>query len=90
MSLTTAYYHSDSESGARFERCTFGRWESQRLNEELTDHESFVFEDDCQFETEITEYPDYSGESQEDVFFALDTTRLKVAPFDAKVLTADS
>jgi len=84
-----AYYHSDSESGARFERCTFGRWESQRLNEELTDHESFVFEDDCQFETEITEYPDYSGESQEDVFFALDTTRLKVAPFDAKVLTAD-
>ena len=84
-----AYYHSDSESGARFERCTFGRWESQRLNEELTDHESFVFEDDCRFETEITEYPDYSGGSQEDVFFALDTTRLKVAPFDAKVLTAD-
>ncbi len=85
-----AYYHSDSESGARFERCTFGRWESQRLNEELTDHESFVFEDDCQFEAEITEYPDYSGESQEEgVFFALDTTRLKVAPFDAMVLTAD-
>ena len=85
-----AYYHSESESGARFERCAFGRWESQRLNEELTDHESFVFEDDCQFETEITEYPDYSGESQEEgVFFALDTTRLKVAPFDAKVLTAD-
>ena len=49
-----------------------------------------MFEDDCQFETEITEYPDYSGESQEEgVFFALDTTRLKVAPFDAKVLTAD-
>jgi len=85
-----AYYHSDSESGARFERCTFGRWESQRLNEELTDHESFVFKDDCQFEAEITEYPDYSEKSQEDdMYFALDTTRLKVAPFDAMVLMAD-
>ncbi len=85
-----AYYHSDSESGANFERCTFGRWESRRLNEELTDHENFVFEDDCQFESEITEAPDYSGESQEDsVFFALDMTRLKVASFDAMVLTAD-
>ena len=85
-----AYYHSDSESGARFERCTFGRWESQRLNEELTDHESFVFKDDCQFEAEITEYPDYSEKSQEDdMYFALDTTRLKVAPFDVMVLMAD-
>ena len=85
-----AYYHSDSESGARFERCTFGRWESQRLNEELTDHESFVFGDDCQFEVEITEDPDYSEKSQEDdMYFALDTTRLKVAPFDAMVLMAD-
>ena len=76
-----AYYHSDSESGARFERCTFGRWESQRLNEELKDHGSFVIGKDCQFE---------AVESQEDgVRFALDTTRLKVAAFDAKVLTAD-
>lgn len=91
-----AYYHSDSESGARFERCTFGRWESQRLNEELKDHGSYVIEKDCQFEvedcnrSEITEYPDDSGESQEDsVFIALDMTRLKVASFDAKVLTAE-
>ena len=84
------YYHGDSESGARFEDCTFGRWESQRLNEELTDHERFVLGDDCQFETEITEYPDYSEEAQEDsVFFALDMACLKVAPFDAKVLTAE-
>ncbi len=90
-----AYYHSESESGARFERCTFGSWESQRLNEEVKDHGSFVVGKDCQFETEdyngseITEYPDYSGESQEDsVFSALDMTRLKVASFDTKVLTA--
>ena len=76
-----AYYHNDSESGARFERCTFGRWESRRLNEELKDRGSFMFEDDCRFET---------MESQEDEgFFALDTTRLKIAPFDAKVLMAD-
>ena len=45
-----AYYHSDSESGARFERCTFDRWESQRLNEELKGHGSFVIGKDCQFE----------------------------------------
>ncbi len=91
-----AYYHSDSESGARFERCTFGRWESQRLNEELKNHGSFVIEKDCQFEaedcnsSEITAYPDYSGESKEDgARFALDTASLKVASFDAKVLTAE-
>ena len=45
-----AYYHHGSESGARFERCTFGRWESQRLNEELKGHGSFVIGKDCQFE----------------------------------------
>ena len=91
-----AYYHSDSESGARFKRCTFGHWESQRLNEELKDHGSFVIEEDCQFEiedcnrSEITAYPDSSGESKEDgACFALDTTRLKVASFDEKVLTAE-
>jgi len=76
-----AYYHSDSESGARFERCTFGSWESQRLNEELKDNGSFVVGEDCRFEV---------VESEEDgAFSALDTTRLKVASFDAKVLTAD-
>lgn len=45
-----AYYHRGSESGARFERCTFGRWEGQRLNEELKGHGSFVIGKDCQFE----------------------------------------
>ncbi len=75
-----AYYHSDSESGAHFEGCTFGGWESQRLNEELKDHGSFVIGEDCQFE---------AVESQEDSgFVALDMTRLKVAAFDTKVLTA--
>ena len=45
-----AYYNRGSESGARFERCTFGRWESQRLNEELKDRGSFVIGKECQFE----------------------------------------
>jgi len=89
INFLPANYHNDNESGARFELCTFGLWESQRLQEELKDHESFVFEKDCQFEIEITESPDYTEESQEDSeFFALDMTRLKVASFDAKVLTA--
>lgn len=88
-SFLPAYYHSDSESGARFEGCTFGSWESQRLNEELKDTGIFVIGDDCQFEAEITEDPDYSEESQEDnEFVALDMARLKVASFDAQVLTA--
>ena len=92
--LLPAYYHSDSESGALFEGCTFGRWESQRLNEELKDRENFVFGDDCQFDTEVytpsknTASPDDSGEEQEESgFFALDMTRLKVASFDTMVLT---
>lgn len=79
-SFLPAYYHNDSESGARFEGCTFGSWESQRLNEELTDSGSFVIGDDCQFE---------AGKSQEDTgFVALDMTRLKVASFDVQFLTA--
>ena len=45
-----AYYNRGSESGARFERCTFGRWESQHLNEELKNRGSFVIGKDCQFE----------------------------------------
>ena len=44
-----AYYHNDSESGARFERCTFSRWESQHLNKELKDRGCFVIGTDCQF-----------------------------------------
>ncbi|MBP5166317.1 MAG: right-handed parallel beta-helix repeat-containing protein [Oscillospiraceae bacterium] len=44
-----AYYYRGSESGARFERCSFGRWESQRLNEELKDCGSFVIGEECQF-----------------------------------------
>ena len=80
------FYVGDNSDGEfYFYRCTFGERESNSLafNEWITT-------EDCSW-SEITEYPDYSGESQEDgtTFGALDTTRLKVAPFDAKVLTAD-
>ena len=49
-SFLPAYYHRNNESGARFELCTFGRWESQRLNEELEGHGSYVIGKDCWFE----------------------------------------
>ena len=91
-----AYRHSDNESGAYFERCTFGCWESSRLNEELQDSGNFVIGEDCQFETEDYNWSetgvssDSSEESEENgAFSALDTTRLKVAAFDAQVLMAD-
>ena len=78
------YFCADDDSAGEFYfyRCTFGERESN----------SFAFNDritaeDCSW-AEITAYPDYSGESEEDgAPFALDTTRLKVAPFDAMVLT---
>lgn len=44
-----ASYNRSNESGARFERCTFGRWESQHLNEELKGRGSFAIGKDCQF-----------------------------------------
>lgn len=47
-----AYYYRGSESGARFERCTFGRWESQHLNEELKGCGNYVIGEDCQFKVE--------------------------------------
>ena len=80
------YFYADDGSYGEFYfyRCTFGEGESNCLafNDRIT-------AEDCSW-SEITEYPDYSGESQEDsVFFALDMTRLKVASFDAKVLTAE-
>ena len=78
-----AYYHSDSESGANFERCSFGLWESGRLNEELKDLENYVVGEGCLFETKDSE------EESTFTFTALDTTRLKVVSFDSMVLTAD-
>ncbi|MBO5337998.1 MAG: right-handed parallel beta-helix repeat-containing protein [Lachnospiraceae bacterium] len=79
------YFCADDDSDGEFYfyRCTFGDGESNSLV-----FNDWIITEDCIW-SEITEYPDYSGESQEDnVFFALDMTRLKVAPFDAKVLTA--
>ena len=80
------YFYADDDSDGEFYfyRCTFGERESNSLafNDRIT-------AGDCSW-SEITAYPDYSGESEEeDTLFALDTTRLKVASFDAKVLTEE-
>ncbi|MBE6914384.1 MAG: right-handed parallel beta-helix repeat-containing protein [Ruminococcaceae bacterium] len=78
------YADDDSDGEFYFYRCTFGEGESNSLA-----FYDGITAEDCSW-SEITEYPDYSGKSPEDsVFFALDTTRLKAAPFDAKVLMAD-
>ena len=80
------YFYADDGSDGEFYfyRCTFGERESNSLvfNDRIT-------AEDCSW-SEITEYPDYSEESQKDgAYFVLDTTRLKVASFDAQVLTAE-
>lgn len=93
-SFLPSYFSSENKSSARFEDCTFGAWESQRLKEELNSSESYVFDEGCRFEgyswSDIMEHSD-DPEDPEKVFdwIALDTTRLKVASFDTKVLTSD-
>lgn len=79
------YFCADDRSDGEFYfyRCTFGDGESNSLA-----FDDWVITEDCIW-SEITVYPDYSGESEEDgAPFALDTTRLKVAAFDAQVLMA--
>jgi len=41
-------YHGD-DSGARFDRCDFGSWESRQLNEELKGRGGYVIGGDCRF-----------------------------------------
>ncbi|MBE7003933.1 MAG: right-handed parallel beta-helix repeat-containing protein [Ruminococcaceae bacterium] len=47
----SAWYGDDS--GARFDRCTFGRWESERLDKELRDHGNYLLGSDCRFDAEV-------------------------------------
>ena len=47
----SAWYGDDS--GARFDGCTFDRWESERLSEELKGHGNYMIGSDCQFKVEI-------------------------------------
>lgn len=76
-------FYADDESNGDFYfyRCAFGEQESNR----------FAFDDaitteDCVW-SEITEYPDYSWKFDDAEPVALDTTRVKTAPFDEQVLT---
>ena len=78
------YFYADDESYGEFYfyRCSFGEGESNNL----AFNDSIIAED-CSW-SEITSYPDYSEEVKGDsAHSALDTTRLKVAPFDTMVLT---
>jgi hypothetical protein len=94
-SFLPSYSSLQSEHGARFAHCSFGLWESRSIKAELSGSKNCVFDEDCRFEgyswTEITEHPNDPEVSESDfVWVALDTTRLKVASFDAEVLTADA
>ena len=76
------YLDKEEDGEFYFFRCTFGEMESN----------SYAFNDDittadCNW-SEITAYPDYSEESDEDYEpIALDTTHLKVVSFDTQVLS---
>ncbi len=51
-SFLPSYYYRGSESGVRFESCSFDRWESQCLNEELKGCGNYVIGNDCAFKVE--------------------------------------
>lgn len=89
-SFLPSYNYPKSECSVRFENCSFGQWESLRLKEEMKDFGSDVTAtEDCSWSDATAPFD--SSESQENAseWAALDTTRLKVASFDAKVLSAD-
>ncbi len=92
--MGSGFLPSDSESGAHFASCSFGQWESRSIREELKTKEGYAFDEDCLFEgyswAELTATSDDPGDSETNfVYVALDTALLKVAAFDAQVLTAD-
>lgn len=92
-SFLPSYNSSKDQSSARFEHCSFGLWESQCIKEELKNSESYVFNENCRFEgyswSDMTESSnDPEGSESDFEWVALDTARLKIASFDAKVLTA--
>ena len=90
----SSFLPSDSESGAHFASCSFGQWESRSIREELPAKAGYAFDEDCLFEgyswAELTAPSDDPEGSETDfVYVALDTALLKVAAFDAQVLTAN-
>ncbi len=89
-SFLPSHNYPESGSSVRFESCTFGRWESLRLKEEMKDFGSDVtVTGDCGWSDAVAPFNDSNSEGNVFERAALDTTRLKVASFDAQVLTAD-
>lgn len=76
------YFFADDQHLGNFcfFRCTFGEWESNTLA-----YNRYVTTEDCSW-SDITWYPEeYEEDDYEPV--PLDTTKLKLVPFDAQVLT---
>ena len=89
-SFLPSYNYPNRACSVRFESCSFGQWESLRLKEEMKDSGNDVtVSEDCSW-SDVVASVDHS-ESRENASerAALDTTCLKPASFDEKVLTAD-
>jgi len=74
------YYDMDEDVYLSFINCTFGEWESNVL----------YFHDDIYFEnctwSEITVYPDYGYDYDDEYDLTLDTSTFRVIPFDSEYL----
>lgn len=86
-SFLPSYNYPKSKCSVRFASCSFDRWESLRLKEEMKDFGNDVtVAGDCSRSDVAAPFDDSENASEPT---ALDTTRLKVTSFDEKLLTAD-
>ncbi|WP_165444116.1 right-handed parallel beta-helix repeat-containing protein [Lachnoclostridium sp. Marseille-P6806] len=79
-SFLPADYSRGSESGARFAHCTFDRWESQHLNEELKGRGNFVIGKDCQFRVEPGRRTVYASSMEQLIENIAPDTQIMLAP----------
>ncbi len=75
-----AYYYGGSESGARFESCSFGLWESRRLSEELEGRGCFVIGADCRFKVEPGKRTVYAESVEQMIENIAPNTQILLAP----------
>lgn len=89
-SFLPSYNNPGTVASARFVRCTFGQWESRRFNEERKNFESdAIVDEDCNWADVAEDSDDLTDSENAFQRVALDTTRIKVVSFDAKVLMGD-
>ncbi len=89
-SFLPSYLNPGTTVSARFVRCTFGRWESRCFREERESFEADAIVDEACSWSDAAEGAEEPADP-ENTFqrVALDTERVKVVPFDAKVLMED-